>query len=176
MRPSFKSLKTCHIPLNLIIWACFSVGDRSWRIFLAQYLFPNMIGMEHAAALDGKLPFPAAHHLGRQFWLFQSDTQILVGTHNSAPHNPPLPLALPSCRSPLFSFIQLPVWSSDWFILICSTHIPPQTWHRQAAATVSSLPLLLVIVFCAQSFVIVDYCWFISENVNPHKEIYVFCV
>ena len=77
-------------------------------------------------------------------------TQILpslVGAHNST-----LPSPSPSHPvSPFFSSIQLPVWRSDWFILICSTHIPRLDIAKQPPLSPLS-PFPLPHCFCALSF------------------------
>lgn len=73
-------------------------------------------------------------------------TQILpslVGAHNNTLPNPSLPLTLPSCLSILFVYSAacLELWLVHPHLL----HSYPQTWHRQASTTVSSLPLLLIV-------------------------------
>lgn len=104
------------------------VGDASWIlcvfciVFISKY---DEVGKSLSPAR--RIPFFPPHTT----WDVSPDcskvtpnTQILpslVGTHNNTLPGPPLPPIL-SLHS--FSSIQLPVWSSDWLILICSTHIP----------------------------------------------------
>lgn len=64
----------------------------------------------------------------------------LVGAHNNT-----LPLALPSCLSSRFVYsaacLQL------WLVHPHLLHSYPQTWHRQAAATVCGSSVFLCLIF-----------------------------
>lgn len=156
MRPSFKSLENVSYSFkspHLGLFWCW------WHVFLAGFWhsmhFQVWWGwkMLQPCEANSLLPLHTTWDVSSDCSKVTPSTQILpslVGAHNSTLPDPPLPIALPSCLSILF------VYSAaclvQWLVHPHLLHSYPQTWHRQAAATVSSLLFLLGIVFCAQSF------------------------
>ncbi len=172
---SFKALKTKWYSFNCNhsgVFCCWHALEDS-RMVAAQFLFPSMIRMESAAALEGQSPVPAAQHLGRQFWLFQSDTQhphsaitCRCSQWHSPQSSPPSRLPILSLHSfRRFSCLSGAVTGSSSFAqLISADLISPSSCNA------SSLHLILI-VFVLNIFVIVDYCWFLvwSATCNRFK-------
>lgn len=185
IKPTFHQKRVLFLQLSssgLFFFFC-GVGDMFWMVpglgVLAESLFPSMMRMESAAALEGKSQIsscctPPPGNVSPDCSKVTPGTQILpslVGAHNNCLPSPPLPVALPSCLSILFVYSAACL--EQWLVHPHLLHSYPQAWHRQAAATVSltpSPPPLDCFFFCVcvlNLLVIVDYSWFSGETINP---------
>lgn len=147
-----------------ILCTCCGVDSVSRRILLCFYLF---IYFWHNIYLQVRLGWKMMQlwkanslSLLHTTWDVSPDCSKVTSSTRILPshvaaHNNTLPQSSPPCSpvSPFFLSIQLPVWSGDWFFLICSTHIhqldtanqPPLS--RRSSYSAGDC-------FCAQSFLI----------------------
>lgn len=162
IKPTFHQKHDFFLQLSSFGLFLGGVSDMFWMVpglgFWHSLYFQVWWGWKVLQPWKANPPLPAAHHhLGTSVLIVPKWHPAPRFCHHSQALTitvfPVLPSPSPSHPvSPFFSSIQLPVWSSDWFILICSTHIPRLDIAKQPPLS-PWLPFLLLLIvfffFCA---------------------------